>query len=113
MNPDEAAYLGAHAWTRFLAAEDKSAVLEEAKKSLERAIKMNDKMPDNYYYLGSIYKFTNDLKNAERYYRRALELAPDYIEAKREIRLINTRKTESRNEKKTEKGFWSSIFKKH
>lgn len=112
MNPGEAAYLGAHAWTRFLAAEDKSAVLEEVKRSLEAALKMNEKIPENYFYLGSVYKFTNDPKKAERYYEKALELAPDYIEAKREIRLINTRKTESKNDKKIEKKFWSSIFKK-
>lgn len=113
MSPDEAAYLGAHAWTRFLAAENKSAVLEEVKRSLERAFEINEKIPENYYYLGSIYKFTNDLTNAEKYYQKALELAPDYIEAKREIRLINTRKTESKDDKKTEKKFWSSIFKKN
>ncbi len=112
MNPDEAAYLGAHAWTRFLAAEDKSAVLEEVKGSLEKALKMNEKIPENYFYLGSVYKFTNDPKKAERYYEKALELDPDYIEAKREIRLINTRKTESKNDKRVEKKFWSSIFKK-
>jgi curved DNA-binding protein CbpA len=112
MNPDDAAYLGAHAWARFLAAENKSAILEEVKKSLETAIKMNEKLPENYYYLGSVYKFTNDLRNAEKYYQKTLELDPDYIEAKREIRLINTRKTESKNDKKIEKNFWSAIFKK-
>ena len=90
MNPDEAAYLGALAWTRFLAAENKSAVLEEVKNSLEIALKMNDKIPENYYYLGSVYKYTNDLRKAERYFEKAIELDPDYIEAKREIRLINT-----------------------
>ena len=112
MNPDEAAYSGALAWARFLAAENKKAVLEEVKSSLEIALKMNDKIPENYYYLGSVYKYFNDLKKAERYFEKAIELDPDYIEAKREIRLINTRKTSAKNDKKIEKNFWSSLFKK-
>lgn len=112
MNPDEAAYLGALAWTRFLAAEDKSPVLEEVKNSLETALKMNDKIAENYYYLGSVYKYTNDLRKAEKYFEKAIELDPDYIEAKREVRLINTRKTNIKSDKKIEKNFWSSLFKK-
>lgn len=112
MNPDEAAYLGALAWTRFLAAEDKSPVLEEVKNSLEVALKMNDKIAENYYYLGSVYKYTNDLRKAEKYFEKAIELDPDYIEAKREVRLINTRKTNIKSDKKIEKNFWSSLFKK-
>jgi curved DNA-binding protein CbpA len=112
MNPDEAAYLGALAWTRFLAAEDKSPVLEEVKNSLEIALKMNDKIAENYYYLGSVYKYTNDLRKAEKYFEKAIELDPDYIEAKREVRLINTRKTNIKSDKKIEKNFWSSLFKK-
>ena len=112
MNPDEAAYSGALAWARFLAAEDKSAVLEEVRNSLEIALKMNDKIPENYYYLGSLYKYNNDLRKAERYFEEAIELAPDYIEAKREIRLIKNRKTTAKNDKKIEKNFWSSLFKK-
>ena len=112
MNPEEAAYIGTHAWTMFLAADDKSKVLDEVRKSLEKAIAINEKIPENYYYLGSIYKYNEDLKKAENYYNKALELDPDYIEAKREIRLINTRKIQNVNQRKVDKRFWSSLFKK-
>ncbi len=112
MNPDEPAYLGAHAWTLFLSADDKSRVEKESMKSLEKAIATNDKIPENYFYLGSIYKHTGDLKKAEEYFNKALGLDNDYIEAKREIRLINTRKTNSKNEKKADKKFWAGLFKK-
>lgn len=112
MNPDEAAYLGAHGWTRFLAAEDKMSVLQEVRSCLENAIKMNDKIPENYYYMGCVYKHTNDLRNAAKYFEKAIEIDPDYIEAKREVRLINTRRTNITNDKKIEKNFWSSLFKK-
>lgn len=112
MNPEEAAYVGAHGWTRYLAAENKSNVLGESIKELEKAIRMNGKIPENHYYLGSIYKHQNDLKNAEKCFQKAIEIEPDYIEAKRELRLINTRKSSARNEKKPEKKFWSSLFKR-
>ena len=112
MNPEESAYIGAHGWTRYLAAENKSSVLGESVKALEQAIKMNGKIAENHYYLGSIYKHQNDLKNAEKCFQKAIEIEPDYIEAKRELRLINTRKSNARNEKKPEKKFWSSLFKR-
>ncbi|MEZ4547847.1 MAG: DnaJ domain-containing protein [Thermodesulfobacteriota bacterium] len=112
MNPEEAAYVGAHGWTRYLAAENKSSVLAESIKTLEQAIKMNGKIAENQYYLGSIYKNQNDLKNAEKCFQKAIEIEPDYIEAKRELRLINTRKMNARNDKKPEKRFWSSLFKR-
>jgi len=112
MNPDEAAYLGAYGWTRFLAAEDKTSVLPEVKSCLENAIRMNDKIAENYYYTGCLYKHTNDLRNAAKYFEKAIEIDPDYIEAKREVRLINTRRTNVINDKKIEKNFWSSLFKK-
>ncbi|MGH7891419.1 MAG: tetratricopeptide repeat protein, partial [Thermodesulfobacteriota bacterium] len=62
--------------------------------------------------LGSVYKHTNELRKAEKYFEKAIELDPDFIEAKREVRLINTRKTNIKNDKKIEKNFWSSLFKK-
>jgi len=112
MNPEEAAYIGAHGWTKYLATDNKSDVFGESVKALERAIKINGKIPENHYYLGCVYKNHNDLKNAEKSFQKAIELEPDYIEAKRELRLINARKTSARTEKKPEKKFWSSLFKR-
>jgi len=112
LNPDEPAYIGAHAWTQFLCGKNQPQVMEKAKKSILGAISKNDNIPENYYYLASIFKHENNLKKAEEYFKKAVELDPDYIEAKREIRLINTRKIQNKNEKNTEKGFWSSLFKR-
>jgi tetratricopeptide (TPR) repeat protein len=112
MNPDEPAYIGAHGWAKYLATGNKSEVFGESVKALEKAIKINGKIPENHYYLGCVYKNQNDLKNAEKYFQKAIELEPDYIEAKRELRLINARKTSARSEKKPEKKFWSSLFKR-
>ncbi len=79
MNPDEPAYIVTHAWALFPSIENKSQVTEETNKALSRAISANDKIPENYYYLGSIYKHEKNLKKVEEYYKKAVELDPSYI----------------------------------
>jgi len=115
INPGESAYIGAYAWARYLASEDKNGTAEDLIRDLRRAIDINSSIAENYYYLGSIYKSRDDMQNAEQNYEKAVETDPNYIEAKRELRLINTRKREKvrgRKDSKIEKRFWSSLFKK-
>jgi len=113
LNPNEAAYLGALVWARFLGENDKDRILNDVKKQLEKAIGINPKVAENHYYLGSLYKHMEDLNKAEACFLRAVECNPNYIEAKRELRLLQQRKSDSNiREKKREKKFWSSLFKK-
>lgn len=115
INPAEAAYIGACAWARYLASEDKTGITDEMIEELRRAIDINSSIAENYYYLGSIYKNLDDIKKAEQNYEKAVNTDPNYIEAKRELRLINTRKRKNlraRKDSKIEKRFWSGLFKK-
>ncbi|HWP91594.1 MAG TPA: DnaJ domain-containing protein [Thermodesulfobacteriota bacterium] len=113
LNPEEAAYLGALVWARFLGEIDKDRILNDVKKQLEKAIGINPKVAENHYYLGSLYKHMEDLNRAEASFLRAVECNPNYIEAKRELRLLQQRKSDSNiRDKKREKKFWSSLFKK-
>ncbi len=113
LNPEEAAYLGALVWARFLGENDKDRILNDVKKQLEKAIGINPKVAENHYYLGSLYKHLEDLNRAEACFLRAVECNPNYIEAKRELRLLQQRKSDSNiRDKKREKKFWSSLFKK-
>jgi tetratricopeptide (TPR) repeat protein len=112
LNPDEAAYIGALAWATFLAAEDKNRVLNEVKKRLEEAIALNPNVAENYYYLGCVYKHFADTRKAEANFLKAVKCDPDFIEAKRELRLLEQRRVEKNIDKKREKKFWSSLFKK-
>ncbi len=115
INPGEPAYIGAYAWARYLASDDKNGVVEDLIEDLRRAIDTNSSIAENYYYLGSIYKSRDEIQKAEQNYEKALQTNPNYIEAKRELRLINTRKRENlkvRKDSKIEKRFWSSLFKK-
>ncbi len=115
INPDEAAYIGAYAWARYLASDDKDSAGDDMIEELGRAIEINSSIAENYFYLGSIYKGRDDLQKAEQNYEKALQIDPNFIEVKRELRLINTRKrknTTGRKDSKIEKRFWSSLFKK-
>lgn len=116
MNPDESAYIGMYAWARYLAAPDKDRVMDDVKKELNKAIEMDPSVEQNYYYLGSVYKFSENFTRAERNFSKAVEIDPNYIEAKRELRLIKNRKNQKgkikESDKKIEKKFWSGLFKK-
>jgi len=116
LNPDESAYVGINAWAKYLGAPDKEVVFEDVKKELKNAIEMDKNISENYYYLGSIYKFSENLASAEKFFATAIEKDPNYIEAKRELRLLKSRKgknvSSKGSSKKIEKKFWSGLFKK-
>jgi len=116
LNPDESAYVGINAWAKYLGAPDKEVVFEDVKKELKNAIEMDKNISENYYYLGSIYKFSENLVSAEKFFTMAIEKDPYYIDAKRELRLLKSRKGENvsskGSSKKIEKKFWSGLFKK-
>ena len=116
LNPDESAYVGINAWAKYLGAPDKEVVFEDVKKELKNAIEMDKNIAENYYYLGSIYKFSESLVSAEKFFATAIEKDPNYIDAKRELRLLKSRKgknvSSKGSSKKIEKKFWSGLFKK-
>ena len=116
LNPDEAAYVGINAWAKYLGANDKDEVYEGIKNELKTAIDMDQSNAENYYYLASVYKFADNLGSAEKYFIEAIKRDPNYIEAKRELRLLKSRKDKGvsakSSTKKIEKKFWSGLFKK-
>ena len=116
LNPNEAAYVGIKAWAKYLGAPDKDVVYEDTKNELKKAIDMDQGNAENYYYLASVYKFADNLGSAEKYFTEAIKKDPNYIEAKRELRLLKSRKdkgiSSKSSTKKIEKKFWSGLFKK-
>ncbi|MEE9252584.1 MAG: DnaJ domain-containing protein [Thermodesulfobacteriota bacterium] len=110
MNPDEAAYLAALYWTKFLAAPKKESITSEVRAQLEKACNMNPKCSEAYYYLGCVHKHNENMKQAEKNFAKAVECKPDFLEAKRELWLMQRRKP--KKDKKKDKKFLSGIFKK-
>ena len=116
LNPEESAYIGIYAWAKYHAAKNKEKIVDDVKNELNKAIEMDPSVSENYYYLGMIYKYTENIARAEKNFSNAIKHDPNYIEAKRELRLLRSRranKTEVKDSgKKFEKKFWSGLFKK-
>ncbi len=114
INPQSHLYKGILNWTKFLKNKDDQLSVDECIKELEKIVSEDPGIAENYYYLGSIFKHLQDNNKAEINFAKAVEYAPDYTEAKRELRVLQNRKTEARESRKmkTEKRFWSSLFKK-
>jgi CheY-like chemotaxis protein len=64
---------------------------EEARRLFLVAAKLDGDSADPYYRLGLLSKFSNDNENAMTYFQRAVIRDPGHIEARRELRLMNSR----------------------
>jgi curved DNA-binding protein CbpA len=90
-NPDEAEHHAMVAWATFMSSPDKDAALPTVKHMFARALELNKNCVPAYFYLGHIYNHQQDYPRALAQFKRALELRPGYVDAEREIRLIETR----------------------
>jgi predicted Zn-dependent protease len=115
LSPDEATYIGALAWAIFAGTMDKDRVVHDVTKQLQKAIALNPALPQSYYYLGCVYKYAENEGRAEASFLTALKYDPEYTDAKRELRLIQLRRSEKKEDKgknKKDKGFWPNLFNK-
>lgn len=80
--------------------------LDLAESAFSYAMNLSARDARPYFYLGCVYKVRNDFDRSEQMFCRALERNPKYIDAMREIRLINMRK------KKSVKQIWQEIIGK-
>lgn len=115
LSPNEATYIGALAWAIFVGTMDKDRVVHDVIKQLQKAITLNPKLAHNYYYLGCVYKYDESESQAEASFMKALKCDPEYTEAKRELRLIQFRRSEKKEDKgknKKDRGFWPNLFNK-
>lgn len=55
---------------------------KEAVKTLEKAVAIQSTFDEGYYWLGRCYEKMNQPKDAVTYYKTALQIDPDYAEAK-------------------------------
>jgi cytochrome c-type biogenesis protein CcmH/NrfG len=96
LNPDEAEHHAYHAWAMWSFTTDKDHAVPEIKKSLHKAIELNSRCVQAYYFLGQIYKHTNDLGRALQAFQRVSSLQSGHVDAEREIRLIEMRRAKDR-----------------
>jgi tetratricopeptide (TPR) repeat protein len=87
--PEEAEYLAYFGWVLFLSAEDKQG--EEvlaAVRQLKKAASMNPSLEATQLFLGAVYKGQKLRDIAALYFRKALEINPESVEAKRELSVL-------------------------
>ncbi|MBX2810188.1 MAG: tetratricopeptide repeat protein [Myxococcales bacterium] len=104
LNPDDPLIWAHYAWTQYRAQGGNASAATSARKQLEKAYKQQEKLPEAYFYLGSIAFEHNDLDRAIAWLRRCLAHAPNNVEAARILRLARSRKEKSQ----LAKGSWLS-----
>jgi CheY-like chemotaxis protein/curved DNA-binding protein CbpA len=81
-------------WCTFMADPETPAAQASAIETLRKAIALAPNSPSGYYYLGRLYRICEQLPEAERMFRKILELRPQHAEAAQELRLLERRKSE-------------------
>ncbi len=81
-----------YGWALWLAANQDDAVKGQALENIQKGIGLAPSSPTGYYYLGRFRKACEELDDAEKMFRKVLELQPGHVEAGQEVRLIERRR---------------------
>jgi curved DNA-binding protein CbpA len=116
-NPAEPQFRAYWAWARFEnPRERKEAVVREVQRIIADAVAAQPRFARGHYWLGQIYKYLNEPDRAERAFRDAVNQDGDFIEASREMRLLEMRRTRGGTPRKDSDpprgGMMSRLFKK-
>jgi len=95
-NSGEPQYRAYLAWARF---DDprarKELVVRETLSVLDGVLRERPKFARGHYWVGQLWKFLNESDKAAHAFRQTVELDSSFIEASRELRLIEMRKSKS------------------
>lgn len=93
LDPDEGEFHSLRGWVMFLKQQDQGGSEADAAIShLKKGIALAPQAPTGYFYMGQIRKACGDAAEAERMFRKAVEVRPNHVEALREIRLMQLRR---------------------
>jgi CheY-like chemotaxis protein len=88
--PDEADAHALYAWAYFVVHREAGGE-RAATRSAERAIALDPESPKGYFALAQIHKACARAAQAQRLFRKVLELAPQHVEAAQALRVLNLR----------------------
>jgi len=108
LNPDDADYHATYGWLLFNKHDGDESIQREATASLERALELTPAHDKAHYWLGMVLKRTGKSGEALQHFEKAAEVNPRHIEAVREVRLANMRKSDSGASRKSGRGSRSS-----
>ncbi|MGH2901647.1 MAG: DnaJ domain-containing protein, partial [Solirubrobacteraceae bacterium] len=93
LDADEGEFHTLRGWVVFLKSQDKgNADPDGAMDHIRKGIALSPQSPTGYYYLGQIKKACGDPAEAERMFRKTIEIRPNHVEAARELRLMQLRR---------------------
>jgi len=93
LDSNEGEFYALRGWVLFLQQQDQGGRNSDpALEQIKKAIALAPQSPAPYYYLAQIRKACGDQVEAEKMFRKTVELRPDHIEANRELRLIQMRR---------------------
>jgi CheY-like chemotaxis protein len=93
LDSNEGEFYALRGWVLFLQQGDQASKNPEpALDQIKKAITLSPQSPAPFYYLAQIRKACGDQAEAEKMFRKTVELRPDHVEANRELRLIQMRR---------------------
>jgi Flp pilus assembly protein TadD len=100
-HPSVARYWQALGWAIFNHVEGRTEEqrLEDARKAYEKALELDEEDAQTHYNIGLYWKAKDDMKRTKRAMELAVEHKPNFIEAKRELRLMEMRHGKGRERK--------------
>ena len=104
LNPKEPEYqmlLGWATYKKYSSLSDGEGKVNQAVRLIERSIEANPKLDRGLYYLGLINKLRGRDKEAEQFFRRAVDVNPKALDAVRELRLFEMRKEKTPEKKRS------------
>jgi tetratricopeptide (TPR) repeat protein len=115
-NPSEPQYKAYLAWARF---EDprarKETVVLDVQRTIQEVVQQQPRFARGHYWLGQLWKFLNEPGRAEQAFREAVNLDKDFIDAGRELRLLEMRRCKGGHAARSDdkgSGLINLLFKK-
>ncbi len=95
LNSEEGEFFIYRGFARFCSvAKPSNSMTTHCINEIKNGLKMrNNNVPNGYVFLGRIYKTLEDKETASRMYKKALSIQSNHVEATRELRLLNMRKS--------------------
>jgi tetratricopeptide (TPR) repeat protein len=94
--PDDGDHHAHYGWSLYLCHPSDPSMVGEALEHVRRGIKLASNREKPYLFMGRLYKAIGRADVAEKMFTRAVHIAPECLEALRELRLIHMRREKSK-----------------
>ena len=91
LSPDNVDYAVLHAWVVFCTSLDKEAVVDEVRRTLDKAARTSDQPNVARFYLGRVERLVGRDREALRHFHEVIAHDPGHAAAANEIRILEAR----------------------